>query len=210
MPKAVPNVTVINVFARADNAYLGNGLLAVPLILSGLILLAACLVGYGLRLWLAALLLVAYIPLGIVVLPLLTQALPYPDSYTLLFAALPIAAVLLYLLLRRQPLAPLITVALAVLGLVLVWRVYGAGLDAFIPVDTIIGPTIKPPVLEPVPFLFCLLISAALFAVGRYLQRWWLPQPPTQRKRTPTAPLPVETRAETHAQTRADVADALE
>lgn len=99
------HVTVINVYARMDNAYLSNGLLGAHLILAGLILLAASLTGYGMSLWLAGLLVVAYPALGVFILPLVAQFAPY---------------------------------------------------------------------------VACLLTSVALFALGRFIQRWWLAQPPNE------------------------------
>lgn len=169
------HVAVINAFARMDNAYLGNGLLGSVLILSGAILLFVSLAGYGVPVWIAWLLLVGYGVFGWFGLPVIARAIPIPipDGSILLFATILILGVLLYAIIRGHILDVLVAVAPTAVGLVLTWLIYGAGWQAFTPVDSIEGAFVKPPVLDFGPFLACLVIAAALFVVGHFIPRVW-------------------------------------
>jgi len=170
-------VSDINVYARMDNAYLSNGWSGGPLILGGIILLFVCLVGYRVPFWLAGLLLAAYVAFAFFGLSALAQAFPFRDSATLLYLAILIGGILLYVLIRGYVLDVLIAVALAGVGWVVVWTIYGAGLDAFTPVDSLSPsinvPIVKPPVLELGPFLACLLIALLFYIGGHFIPRIW-------------------------------------
>jgi hypothetical protein len=131
------HVAVINAFARMDNAYLGNGLLGGYLVLAGVTLLIGALTGYGVRWWIAALLWLAAAALAHVGIPWLANALPFPDSGTLLFAALVLGGVLFYVALRGQLAEAAMAVALAAAGLALAWWIYGGDLRAFVPVTSV-------------------------------------------------------------------------
>jgi hypothetical protein len=165
-------VAEINVYARMDNAYLGNDLLGFVLIVVGGTLLVGSLSGYGvpwwgtLLVWLAASALYWFgtSPLG--------RVFPGPGGSLLAFAGIILVAILAYVLARRNGWDVLMTLALAGAGLVLVWLVYGAGTDVFTPVDTITsyGPEIKPPVLDFWTFGVCILTGAAAFLGGRTLR----------------------------------------
>jgi hypothetical protein len=60
---------------------------------------------------------------------------------------------------------------LALVGIALVWWIYGAGFRAFTPVETLEGSPYKPPALDFGPFLACLIAVTALFFAGRFIQR---------------------------------------
>jgi hypothetical protein len=170
-------VSLINVYARMDNAYLSNAWFGGTLILGGIILLFACLVGYRVPLWLAGLLLATYIAFAFFGLSALAQLFPFRGSATLLYPAILIGGVLLYTLIRGYALDVLIAVALSGVGLVLVWTIYGAGLDAFTPVDNITSslsePLVKPPVLEVGPFLACVLVAVVIYIGAHFIPRLW-------------------------------------
>lgn len=169
---AVIHVAVINVYAQMDNAYLGNGFLGLPLIISGMILLIGSLAGYGAPIWVAGLLLLGYALFGVFGVYRVALVIPIRDSATLLFAAVLIIGVLLYATIRGYALDVLISALLAWPGVALVWIIYGAGLQAFPPVDTIGIDVVEPPVLGFGPFLACLLIAASLFVATHFIQQW--------------------------------------
>jgi hypothetical protein len=171
------HVAIINAFARMDNAYLGNGILGGYLILAGMTLLIGALAGYGVRAWIAALLWLVTAAFAYFGIPWLASAVRFPDSGIVLFAALLLGGVLHYVTLRGY-LAEA-AVALAAVGLALVWWVYGAGTQAFISVEIIDGPYYKPPVLGVGPFLVCLLVATVLYFAGLLIQaRLRRQQPP--------------------------------
>jgi hypothetical protein len=176
------HVSLINVYARMDNAYLSNAWFGGTLVISGMILLFASLVGYRVPLWLAGLLLAVYVAFAFFGYSALVSMFPFRDSGTLLYPAILIGGILLYILIRGYVLDGLIAVALAGVGWALVWTIYGAGLDAFTPVDSISysisEPIVKPPVLDLGPFLACLLIAAILYVGGHFFPRLWRRETP--------------------------------
>jgi hypothetical protein len=168
------HVTVINVFARMDNAYLGNGIFGGYLVLAGATFLIGALAGYGVRAWIAALLWLAAAAFAYFGVPWLARVVPFPDSGLILFSSVVLCGVLLYVALRGYLVDAAIAVALAATGLTLVWWIYGGDLRAFIPVEAIDGSSnglvYKPPVLDVEQFLPCLLIVTVLFFIGRFIQ----------------------------------------
>jgi hypothetical protein len=163
-------VPLINAFARMDNAYLGNGILGLFLVLLGVALLIGSLAGYGVSAWLAVLLWLATVTFGIFGVSWLASVTPNPSSAILIFAALVLGGPLLYITVRGYLTEAGTTLALVAAGFALVWWIDGGSLRDFTPVTRIDGPLYKPPVLDIEQFLSCLLIATVLFFVGRFLQ----------------------------------------
>ncbi|HEY7022604.1 MAG TPA: hypothetical protein VH349_15920 [Ktedonobacterales bacterium] len=164
-------VPQINVFARMDNAYLGNAWLGSWFMLLGVILLIGSLAGYGVHPWLTALLVVASVLFTFFGNPLLTRIAPTPDSEILLYAALLLGGVLIYITLRGYFLEALIAATLTTLGFALAWRLSGGDLRAFTPVTILDDQHFyKPPVLDFGPLFICLFVATVLFFAGRFIQ----------------------------------------
>jgi hypothetical protein len=180
------HVAVINVFARMDNAYLGNGILGGYFIFAGVTLLLGALAGYGVYVWVVALLWLgtaAFVYFGI---PWLTSIIPFPDSGLILFTMLILIGVMGAVTLRGYAVEVAVALVLALAGIALVWWIYGAGFRTFIPVETTDGSIYKPPVLDFGPFLACLIAVTALFFAGRFIQRRLRgPRPVILATRTP-------------------------
>jgi hypothetical protein len=167
------SVKIINVYARMDNAYLSNGLLGGLLVVAGATPLICCLMGYAVRGWLTLVLWVAALAFGILGAPLLARVISFTDSALMLFAAVLLGGVLLYVGLRGYVGDALVASALAGLGLIVVWQVYGAGTRALITVETIGGTgDYKPPVFEIGQYIACIVIGTGLLIVGQFVQRW--------------------------------------
>lgn len=164
-------VPLINVYARMDNAYLGNGFGGLVLALLGVTLLAESLVGYDIPWWGALLCWLAALALYWFNGVLLARIFSPEIANTLAYAGAVIIIILAIVLVRLRVWDVLIALVLAAAGLALVWWVYGAGFDAFTPVDTIGPDPIKePPALNVLPFAVCLLAGVAIFLGGRSLQ----------------------------------------
>jgi hypothetical protein len=88
------HVTVINVFARMDNAYLGNGIFGGYFIFAGVTLLLGALAGYGVYVWVVVLLWLGAAAFAYFGIPWLTNLVPFPDSGLLLFTMVLLIGVL--------------------------------------------------------------------------------------------------------------------
>jgi hypothetical protein len=128
--------------------------------------------GYAVRGWLTLVLWAAALAFGILGALLLSRMIHFPDSALVLFAAVVLGGVFLYVGLRGYAGDALVASALAGLGLIVVWRVYGAGIRAFIPVETIESSgDYKPPVLEVGQYIACILVGTGLLIVGHFVER---------------------------------------
>ncbi|HEY7023151.1 MAG TPA: hypothetical protein VH349_18680 [Ktedonobacterales bacterium] len=164
------HVTIINVFARMDNAYLGNGILGGYFIFAGATLLLGALAGYGVYVWVVVLLWLGAAAFAYFGIPWLTNIVPFPDSGLLLFTMVLLIGVLSAVMVRGYAVEIAVSVMLALAGIALVWWIYGAGFRAFTPVETLEGSSYKPPALDLWPFLACLIAVTALFFAGRFIQ----------------------------------------
>jgi hypothetical protein len=164
-------IPLINVYARMDNAYLGNAWVGSWFMLLGVILLIGSLAGYGVHPWLVALLVVASVLFAFFGNAVLTRIAPAPYSEILIYAALLLGGVLLYITVRGYFIEALIAVTLTTLGFALAWRLSGGDMRAFTPVTIIDDQHFyKPPVLDFGPLFACLLTATVLFFAGRFIQ----------------------------------------
>jgi hypothetical protein len=166
-------VTRINVYARMDNAYLGNGILGLYLILFGWVLLFGSLAGFGIR-WPFAL-------LGGIATVFVTAFLQgIISSHYLLSSAIFVGVVLLVVFIRRRGWDAIIAAIMAAISVLIIWNIYGAGTMAFIPVDSVDAVSkYKPPVLDSPVFFWGLCLGIVLFVGGHFLQMV-LPKPQPQ------------------------------
>jgi hypothetical protein len=120
----------INAFARMDNAYLGNGLIGLFLILFGMTLVIGSLADYGVPAWLAALLWLASVAFYWFGLSWLTRLVLFPHGEILLYAALVVGGVLLCIVAHGYLAAAGIALLLISGGVALAWRLAGGDLRA--------------------------------------------------------------------------------
>jgi len=164
-------VDEINVYARMDNAYIGNIILGVYLFVFGGTLLLASIVGYGIRWWIALL-----GGLGIAILIGIFNR-HVTQTISLIWNAVFIVTIFLIVAIRRRGIDAAVAVFLAILGLFILWQFYGAGTIAFIPVDSVDAVSkYKPPILGTAVFFLDLAFGVAFFVAAHFLQKL-LPRP---------------------------------
>lgn len=160
-------------FAKQDNAYLGNALLGLLLLVAGVWLLSVGLVGVGLPRWLAAVLALA----GIAGVVPLYGTLQLASSAGALGVALYVAAGLLIgvgalLALRRSALARralglgLVAALVALGGFALVGLASGQSIAAYLALGVDGALAHKPPVLEGFGLLAWVLCGVAVYLWG--------------------------------------------